>query len=172
MLNMKYYRKLNREDPQKARDYRDRCIASKDTLDKHWYKTPDRWVLKAFSEPDNSQLQELSNTDYYEGYIFREKPNFDHIGHLEVVYDPAEVSIGGYYITYGYWLFLSDLIEKLREAQDAYGIYKLQQNIPVPLCEFRRANRVEEIEKMLRSENQSWDELQPQVSPDWSVDQL
>lgn len=38
MLNMKYYRKLNREDPQKAKDYRDRCIASKDILDKHWYK--------------------------------------------------------------------------------------------------------------------------------------
>ena len=170
MFSAKYYRKLKRESLEKAEKYRkSHDIPPLQTkkrevtktpqlkLDTYWAKTPDRWILHSYDTPSPVDLQELSKRGYCEGYIFNEKPDFDNIGSFEVIYDPREVEIDGYYISMSYWLYLSNKIEKLKQGDNALGLYNLQQTMPVDLRTFRLANKKLVISQLLGEEESDFE---------------
>lgn len=172
MFSAKYYRKLRRLDSKKAERYRishdippikskevkiTSIKARKSTLDTHWAKTQDRWILHSYDSPSPVELQELSKKGYYEGYIFNEKPDFDKIGKFEVIYDPREIEVDGYYISMGYWLYLSNKIEKLKQEDNALELYNLQQTMPVDLRTFRLANKKLVISQLLGEEESDFE---------------
>ena len=162
MFNAKYYRKLKRESLEKAEIYKaGHNVGDKSglpaSMDDYWAKSQDRWILHSYNTPSPVELQELSKKGYYEGYIFNEKPNFDNIGSFEVIYDPREIEIDGYYISMGYWLYLSDLIEKLKREEKALELYNLQQTMPVDLRSFRRADKKLVISQLLGEEESDFE---------------
>ena len=141
-FNPKYYRKLRRQDPERAEAYRNKNEKAVEELppwkrptpiDENWYHQKVAYKIEIKHKPTPEEKMEYG--DYYNGEEVSEPMESPYYRTIRVI---APIEVDGLFITERYWVYLLKKIEDLTNRKDYEGICLLEDSIPVMLYDIPR----------------------------------